>query len=118
MKYAYGYRFEAKDKSIVFSGDTTYSDAVARACNGCDILVHEVYSATGLAQRTPDWQRYHAAFHTSGIDLGKLAAEAKPKKLVLYHQLAMGQTPEEVTGEIRQHFNGEVIYGKDLDVIR
>ena len=117
-KYAYGYRFEAKDKSIVFSGDTTYSDAVARACNGCDILVHEVYSAAGLAQRTPDWQRYHAAFHTSGIDLGRLAAEAKPKKLVLYHQLAMGQTPEEVTGEIRQHFNGEMIYGKDLDVIR
>ena len=26
-KYAYGYRFEAKDKVIVISGDTTYSDA-------------------------------------------------------------------------------------------
>jgi ribonuclease BN (tRNA processing enzyme) len=117
-KYAYGYRFEAKDKSIVFSGDTTYSEAVARACNGCDILVHEVYSATGLAKRTPDWQRYHAAFHTSGIDLGRLAAEARPKKLVLYHQLPMGQTPEEVVGEIHQHFTGEIIYGKDLDVIR
>jgi ribonuclease BN (tRNA processing enzyme) len=47
-KYAYGYRFEAKDKVIVFSGDTTYSDEVARAAAGCDILVHEVYSAAGL----------------------------------------------------------------------
>jgi ribonuclease Z len=117
-EFAYGYRFEAKDKTIVFSGDTTYSEAVARACNGCDILIHEVYSAAGLAQRTPDWQRYHAAFHTSGIDLGKLAAAAKPKKLVLYHQLPMGQTAEEVIGEIRQNFAGEVVYGKDLDVIR
>jgi ribonuclease Z len=117
-KYAYGYRFEAKDKIVVFSGDTTYSDAVARACNGCDILVHEVYSAAGLAQRTPDWQRYHAAFHTSGIELGRLAAEAKPKKLTLYHQLPMEQTPEEVVGEIRRNFNGEIVYGKDLDVIR
>jgi len=117
-KYAYGYRFEAKDKVVVFSGDTTYSDATARAAAGCDILVHEVYSEAGLANRTPDWQHYHAAFHTSGVDLGRLAAEAKPKKLVLYHQLPMRQTPEEVVSEIRQHFTGEIIYGNDLDVIR
>jgi ribonuclease BN (tRNA processing enzyme) len=117
-KYAYGYRFEAKDKVIVFSGDTTYSEAVARAAAGCDILVHEVYSAAGLAKRTPDWQRYHTAFHTSGVDLGRLAAEVKPKKLVLYHQLPMGENSAEVLSEIRQHFTGEVVYGKDLDVIR
>jgi ribonuclease BN (tRNA processing enzyme) len=117
-KYAYGYRFEAKDKTIVFSGDTTYSEALARAAVGCDILVHEVYSAAGLSKRTPDWQKYHAAFHTSGPDLGKLAAQVNPKTLVLYHQLPMGQTPEEVISEIRQRFAGQIVYGKDLDVIR
>ena len=117
-KYAFGYRFEAKDKTIVFSGDTTYSADVARAAAGCDILVHEVYSAAGLAKRTPDWQRYHAAFHTSGVDLGRLAAEAKPKKLVLYHQLPMGEGAGEVIGEIRRHFNGAIVYGNDLDTIR
>jgi ribonuclease BN (tRNA processing enzyme) len=117
-KYAYAYRFEAKDKTVVFSGDTTYSPSLARAAAGCDILIHEVYSAAGLAKRTPDWQKYHAAFHTSGVDLGRLAAEIHPGKLVLYHQLPMGQTAEEVIGEIRQSFAGEVIYGKDLDVIR
>jgi ribonuclease Z len=117
-KSAYGYRFEAKDKTIVFSGDTTYSEALARAAAGCDILVHEVYSAAGLAKRTPDWRKYHAAFHTSGVDLGRLAAQVRPKKLVLYHQLPMGQTADEVLGEIRQNFSGEVVYGKDLDVIR
>jgi ribonuclease BN (tRNA processing enzyme) len=117
-QHAYAYRFEAGDKTIVFSGDTTYSPALARATAGCDILVHEVYSAAGLAKRTPDWQKYHAAFHTSGADLGKLAAEAKPKKLVLYHQLPMGATADEIIAEIRERFAGEVIYGKDLDVIR
>jgi ribonuclease BN (tRNA processing enzyme) len=117
-KYAYGYRFEAKDKTIVFSGDTTYSPALARAVLGCDILVHEVYSAVGLAKRTPDWRKYHAAFHTSGADLGRLAADVKPKKLVLYHQLPMGETAEEVVAEIRERYAGEIIYGKDLDVIR
>src|SRR6202043_3972753 len=93
-KHAYGYRFEAKDKVIVISGDTTYSPGLIAAAKPCDILVHEVYSQAGLAKRTPDWQKYHAAFHTSGADLGKLAAQVNPKTLVLYHQLPMGQTPE------------------------
>lgn len=117
-KHAYGYRFETRDKTIVFSGDTTYSEAVARAAAGCDILVHEVYSAAGLRKRTPDWRKYHAAFHTSGVDLGRLAAEARPKKLVLYHQLPMGETADEVLSEIRENFAGEIVYGNDLDVIR
>ena len=117
-RYAYGYRFEAGGKVIVISGDTTYSEALAAAAKGCDILVHEVYSARGLARRTPEWQRYHSAFHTSGEDLGRVAAEARPRKLVLYHQLPMGETAEEVVGEVRSRFDGEVIYGRDLDVIQ
>jgi ribonuclease BN (tRNA processing enzyme) len=117
-KHAYGYRFDAPDKSIVISGDTTFSESLISAAKGCDILVHEFYSQKGWEARSPDWQRYHAAFHTSAIDLGKLAARVRPKKLVLYHELPMGQPPEEVISEIRQNFAGEVIYGKDLDVIR
>ncbi len=117
-KYAFGYRFDAAGKSIVFSGDTTYDAEVARACSGCDILVHEVYSAAGLAKRTADWQRYHAAFHTSALDLGRLAKAARPKKLVLYHQLPMGESEAEIIGEIRRGFSGEIVYGKDLQTIR
>jgi ribonuclease BN (tRNA processing enzyme) len=117
-KYAYGYKFVAADKTIVFSGDTTYSDELARQAKGCDILVHEVYSRQGWEKRTPEWQRYHAAFHTSAIDVGRLAEEARPKKLVLNHLLPMGESPEEVLSEVRQHFQGEVIYGDDLMVIR
>ena len=117
-EFAYGYRFEAKDKVIVISGDTTYSENLIQAAKGCDILIHEVYSQKGLEKRTPDWQRYHAAFHTSGPDLGRLAAQVRPRKLVLYHQLPMGETPDEVLQEIHSQFAGDVIYGKDLDVIR
>lgn len=117
-KHAYGYRFEAGGKVIVISGDTTPSETLVDAARGCDILVHEVYSATGLEARTPEWRRYHSAFHTSAIDLGKLAARIRPKKLVLYHELPMGQTPAEVLDEIRRNFTGDVMYGNDLDVIR
>jgi ribonuclease Z len=117
-KFAYGYRFDAGGKVIVISGDTTYSERLIEAARGCDILVHEFYSQKGWEARTPDWQRYHAAFHTSAPDLGRLAARVQPKKLVLYHELPMGQPPEQVLREIRQYFSGEVIYGNDLDVIR
>jgi ribonuclease Z len=117
-KFAYGYRLEAPDKTIAISGDTTYNKNLIAAAKGCDILLHEVYSAKGLARRTPDWQRYHSAYHTSAPDVGRVAAEVRPKKLVLYHLSPMGETPEEVMDEVRRNFNGEIIYGKDLDVIR
>jgi ribonuclease BN (tRNA processing enzyme) len=117
-KHAYGYRFEANDKVIVISGDTTYSEGLAAIAKGCDILVHEVYSQKGWEQRTPDWQRYHAAFHTSAPDVGRIAAKVGPRKLVLYHLLPMGETPEQVLREVREHYDGETLYGKDLDVIR
>ena len=116
-KHAYGYRLEAPDKTIVISGDTTYSPGLIAAAKGCDILVHVVYSEKGLAGRTPDWQKYHAAYHTSAPDVGRVAEAVQPKKLVLYHLLPMGQTPDEVIAEVRRNFKGEIVYGNDLDVI-
>ena len=117
-KNAFGYRFEAKDKVIVISGDTTYSEALIAAAKGCDILVHEVYSRKGWEGRTEEWRKYHAAYHTSAPDVGRIAARVAPRKLVLYHLLPMGQLPAEVLAEVRQNWEGEVIYGTDLDVIR
>ncbi|MBI4894105.1 MAG: MBL fold metallo-hydrolase [Acidobacteria bacterium] len=117
-KHAYGYRFETPGKVIVISGDTTLSASLEKAAAGADILVHEVYCRKGWEQRTPEWRRYHAAYHTSAPDLGQLAARLRPGKLVLYHQLPMGQPPQQMLKEIQDHFQGQVVYGKDLDVIR
>jgi ribonuclease BN (tRNA processing enzyme) len=117
-KYAYGYRFDAKDKVIVISGDTTYSEKLAEIAKGCDILVHEVYSQKGWERRTPEWQRYHAAFHTSAPDVGRIAAKVRPRKLVLTHLLPMGESPEQVLREVREYYDGDTLYGRDLDVIR
>ena len=91
-KQAFGYRFQTRDRVFVVSGDTRPSDALADACSGCDVLVHEVYSAERLKARTPDWQRYHTGSHTSTVELAALATRAKPGLLVLYHQLYWGAT--------------------------
>ncbi len=113
---ALGYRFDTRDRRIVISGDTRATDAVVDQCAGCDVLVHEVYAQAGWEQLPSEWQRYHASFHTSAVDLGRLAARAQPTLLVLYHQLPWSATPEQIMREIRQHFAGRVAYGNDLDV--
>ncbi len=113
---AYGFRFKTPDRTFVISGDTRPIDAVARACDGCDVLMHEVYSAATLATRPPEWQRYHRAFHTSTVELAALATKARPKLLVLYHQLFWGTTDADLVREIRQAgYTGRVVSGKDLD---
>ncbi len=114
--YAFGYRFDTRDRRIVISGDTRATDAIVEQCGGCDVLVHEVYAQAGWERLPPEWQRYHASFHTSAVDLGRLAARAGPKRLVLYHQLPWRSTPEQIVREIRAHFAGPVAYGSDLDV--
>lgn len=114
---AFAYRFQSSDRIVVISGDAVSVDAVAEACNGCDVLMHEVYSAEKFKLRPPEWQRYHKSFHTSTVELAALAAKAKPKLLVLYHQLFWGATDEDLVREIRAAgYTGAVVSGQDLRV--
>jgi ribonuclease BN (tRNA processing enzyme) len=115
---ALGYRFDTRGgRSIVISGDEAPPlDTIARYCNGCDVMVHEVYAAKGLSPLGPEDQEYHTHFHTSGIELGEMAARARPKLLVLTHWLFFGQTADEIVGEVKLHFSGPVAAGADLDV--
>ena len=115
-KKAYGYIFRTADRKIVISGDCTPNDAIVRACNGCDVLVHEVYSAEKLPTRPPEWQRYHRQSHTSTTELANIANKARPKLLVLYHQLSWGPTDEELMKEVKRGYSGEVRSGRDLEV--
>jgi ribonuclease BN (tRNA processing enzyme) len=112
---SYGYRFETPDRTIVVSGDVRAGDAVADACQGCDVLVHEVYSATRFRTRPAEWQRYHARAHTSTTELAKIAARARPGLLVLYHQLYWGGSDSDLVGELRAAgYTGRVESGRDL----
>jgi ribonuclease BN (tRNA processing enzyme) len=114
-KHALGYRIRTPDRVIVLSGDTRRSDAIARECKGCDILVHEVYSDAGFAKLRPERQPYHAQAHTSASQLGDIATTAQPKLLVLYHQLFFGVTEEALLQEVRARFAGKVKSAHDLD---
>jgi ribonuclease Z len=116
---AFGYRIDTPTRSVVISGDTRPAPALLAASRNVDVLVHEVYSAAHLqTEKRPggeDWPTYMHQFHTSDVELGKLAAEAKPKLLVLTHLLRTGATDAELIKGIRAGgFMGRVEVGKDL----
>lgn len=113
---AFGYKFVTADRTIVISGDTAPSESIVEACDGCDVLIHEVYSRAGFEKRRPEWQRYHSSFHTSTHELAELASRAKPGLLILYHQLFWGATEEELLSEIREIYKGKIVSGNDLDI--
>lgn len=114
---AFGYRFESTERAIVISGDTRASDAVVEACNGCDLLAHEVYSALRFQARPVEWQRYHAAAHTSTVELAALATRARAGRLVLYHQLFWGTDDDGLLQEIRAAgYRGIAASARDLGI--
>lgn len=113
---AFGFKFTTPDKTIVLSGDTRPVQSVAEQATGCDILIHEVYSVGGLPNRPPEWQQYHRSVHTSSHELAALASRARPRLLVLVHQLLWGVSEDDLLAEIAEGYDGDVIYGRDLDV--
>jgi ribonuclease BN (tRNA processing enzyme) len=120
---SYGYRFDTSDRSIVISGDTNPTQATIDACNGCDILIHEVLTHDWLAKR-PDFRNYAAKFHTTTTQLAELAKQAKPRLLILYHASIAWRPavdsersrPEVLLQEMMSKYSGQVIVGRDLDV--
>ena len=114
---AFGYRFETADKVIVVSGDCMYSENLIKNAQGCDVLIHEVYSMEGFTKRDKHWQNYHSVFHTSTEQLAEIANKVKPKILLLTHQLLWGASKESLVSEIQKHYAGKIIYGNDLDII-
>ncbi len=114
---ALAYRFETPDRRIVISGDTRPSEAVVEACDGCDLLIHEVYSAERFTTRSAAWQRYHASAHVSTTELAAIATRARPRLLVLYHQLFWGTDDAGLVAELRAAgYTGAVVSARDLDV--
>ncbi len=86
-------------------------NATAATCSS-----REVYSATRFQNRTPAWQAYHQRYHTSTIELAQLASRARPKLLLLYHQLYWGATDEELVAEISRSYHGPIVSARDLGV--
>jgi len=115
-KQAFGYRFESKDRRIVISGDTAPTDEVVKACNGCDVLLHEVFNPHGDELQEEHWKKYFATFHTSPAELGDIARKAHPKLLVVYHQVLERLPQEDLEEQVKKEYRGNLAFARDLAV--
>ena len=126
---SYSYRFETPGRVIAFTGDTGPSDAVTELARGADLLVSEANSVDERMQlliRSGQWQamtsdeqagikRQMAQGHLSPDVVGKMAARAGVKTVVLTHLTA--KPDDDYTpwvSEVKKYFPGQVLIAKDL----
>jgi len=120
---AYAYRFDANDRSIVISGDTAYSPELVELARGADVLVHEAMDPAGIETiigrlpNAPTLREHLLASHTLVEEVGKVAAAAGVKTVVLSHLVPADDksiTDEMWIAGVRKHFTGQIIVGRDL----
>ena len=131
VKPALGYRFDFKDRSIAFSGDTSPLQAVAHMAKDADVLVHEAMYVPAVEAfvrgqiaacrpvKLEDFMAHMKADHTSVEDVGRIAQEAGVKTLVLSHLSPAIDSIDDDTwrAPAAKYFKGEIIVGKDLMVV-
>ena len=120
---SFAYRFDAKDRSVVISGDTAYFPPLAEFAKKADVLIHEAMYLPAIEQLIQQeggrkrLREHLLAAHTSTEDVSKIAEQAGVKTLVLSH-LVPGDdasiTDEQWSEGARKYFKGRIIVGKDL----
>lgn len=99
---ALSYRIEHAGASMVYTGDTEYSERVAELARGVDLLVAEC--------SFPDDQPARGHLTPSGV--GRLASRARVKAVVLVHMYTLfGRT--DPAALVRKHFGGSVTAATD-----
>jgi len=131
VRPALAYRFDFRDRSIAFSGDTAPLQSVARLASGAEILVHEAmyvpaveaYVRDRIAKGVPTtfdaYMAHMKADHSPVEDVGRIAQEAGVKTLVLSHLVpAIDGIPNETWRDAAaKHFKGAIVVARDLMVI-
>jgi len=131
VEAAVGYKFVYKGRSVVISGDTAPSPAVAAAAKGADVLVHEALSPSLVALQGEAARKagrgniakvFHDIpdYHTSPEDAAKIAQTAGVRYLVLTHivpALPLDALEGPFLGDARKRFDGRLRVGRDGDFL-
>ena len=122
---SFSYRFNTATRSIVFSGDTTYSENLIELARGADVFVCEVNGGANAQNAAApaaapnnngeSIARHVRETHSTPEEVGKMAAAAKVKTVVLSHQVGGGRggNDDPLTADLKKVFSGEVIVGAD-----
>lgn len=128
---SYSYRFETPGRVVFFTGDTGPSDAVVELAKGADLYVTETTSPEDVVElykkngtweaKTPSAQegflRHMHEEHVTPQDIGKMAAKAGVKAVVMTH-LGPSVNPNDdyqrYVDEAKKYYSGPITLAKDL----
>lgn len=96
---AFCLRVEAAGRTLVYSGDTGVCDAFAGAARGADLLLAEASFREGVANPS--------GLHLTGADVGKTAAAADVRRVVLTH-IPPWYDPQDAWEDARSVYDGEL----------
>jgi len=128
---SYSYRFETPDRVVFFTGDTGPSDAVVELAKDADLYITEstgsedviaMYKKSGAWDaKTPSEQegfvRHMREEHVTPEDIGKMAAKAHVKAVVMTHlgpTVDPNDTYERYVDEAKKYYSGPIMLAKDL----
>ncbi len=127
---SYSYRFDTPDRVIMFTGDTGPSEAVTELAGGADLLITETSSCEDRKQAMIDDGRWEAMTpaeqegimrqatqgHMNLDIIGKMAARAKVKTVVLSHLTQRFKSDDYTSWaeDVKKQFSGQVLVAEDL----
>ena len=115
---AYGYRIDFGERSVVISGDTTYSKSLVDHSKDVDVLIHEIFVADEkLLEKNQRLQKIER-YHTNPAQLVQILNEVKPRVTVLTHAIILGVEEALLMENIADDYKGEVFLGEDLMKLR
>ena len=116
VEQAFGFLFETAHARVAFSGDTTVCDGLVSAAKDVDLLVHEcfIHREMGGRMRSAQGLANVAAYHTLSSDVGKVAARAGARLLLLNHFVPVEFDRDALLREVGADFKGPVAIGEDL----
>ena len=111
---AYGYRIDFGDRSIVISGDTTYSKNLVDHAQNIDLLVHEIFAAKAeILEKNPRLQKIER-YHTNPDQILEVLDQVSPRMAILTHVILIGIEENALIQELQDSYAGKVILGEDL----
>ncbi|NQZ54343.1 MAG: MBL fold metallo-hydrolase [Piscirickettsiaceae bacterium] len=114
VKPAFGYRLDSGDRSVVISGDTSYSENLIKFAKGTDLLIHEVAAADEtLLQNNRRLQKI-IRYHTSPDQAAMVFNKVQPRVAIYSHLLLFGINEQQLLEKTKSLYQGAVYIGEDL----
>jgi len=98
-----GYRVEYEEKSLIYSGDTDYCEALIKLAKEGDVLIVECSAPDGLKVEG----------HLTPSEIGEIALRAGVKKVILTHLYPRCEHVD-VVAQVRKKYDGAVMRAEDL----